>query len=141
MAGSVNKVILLGNLGRDAEFVGNNQNIAKFSIATRETWKDRETGEKRESVQWTNVVVFSQPLVDLCKRFAKKGATFYVEGQLETRKWTDQGGQDRYVTEVVLRPFKGEITIVKFAEDRGGQSSGGRDYTPPPGELDDEIPF
>ncbi|MEM6438123.1 MAG: single-stranded DNA-binding protein [Pseudomonadota bacterium] len=127
MAGSVNKVIIVGNLGRDPE-VRNFQNggkVCNLRIATSETWKDRNTGERREKTEWHSVAIFSEPLADLAQRYLKKGSKVYVEGQLETRKWQDQSGQDRYSTEVVLRPYKGEMTFLDRAGEGGGGDFGG----------------
>lgn len=122
MAGSVNKVILVGNLGRDPEVrtMQNGNKIVNLNIATSETWKDRQTGEKRERTEWHRVVIFSPPLADIAERYLRKGSSVYIEGQLQTRKWQDQNGQDRYSTEVVLQPFKGELTLL------GGGGGGGR---------------
>ena len=138
MAGSVNKAILVGNLGRDPEIrsLQNGSQVANLSIATSETWKDK-SGERQERTEWHRVVVFAEPLVRLCQ-YLKKGSKVYLEGQLETRKWADQSGQDRYSTEIVLRPFKGEMTLLDSKRDGG--SGNERDDEPAP-ELDDEIPF
>ena len=114
MAGSVNKVILLGNLGKDPE-VRNFQNggrVCNFPVATSESWKDKNTGERQERTNWHNIAIFSDPLVNIAEQYLKKGSKVYIEGQLETRKWQDQNGNDRYTTEVVLRPFRGEITLL-----------------------------
>src|ERR1700754_2240337 len=132
MAGSVNKVILVGNLGKDPE-VRNSQagdKIVSFTLATSETWNDKATGERKERTEWHRVVVFNTQIADVAERFLKKGAKVYVEGQLQTRKWTDQGGVERYSTEVVLARFKGEMTMLTSANggDRGEartESSGG----------------
>jgi len=123
MAGSVNKVILVGNLGNDPEIRSfqNGGRIANLSIATSESWKDRESGERKEKTQWHRVVVSNEGLVGICERFLKKGAKVYIEGQLETRKYTDKDGSEKYTTEVVLRPFRGELTML----DGGNRSSGG----------------
>jgi len=159
MAGSVNKVILIGNLGRDPE-VRNFQNggkVCNLRIATSETWKDRNTGERRERTEWHSVAIFSEPLVRVAEQYLRKGSKVYIEGQLETRKWQDQSGQDRYSTEVVLRPYRSELTMLDGRGDGGGgggyvsdQSSGG-DYGhaddrggpggPAGRDIDDEIPF
>jgi single-strand DNA-binding protein len=126
MAGSVNKVILVGNLGADPDIRTTQQGskIANLSVATSESWKDRNTGEKKENTQWHRIVIFSEPLAGLCEQYLKKGSKVYVEGQLETRKWTDQNGQDKYTTEVVLRPFKGELTFLDSRSDSGGGYQG-----------------
>ncbi len=166
MAGSVNKVILVGNLGRDPEVrtFQNGGKVCNLRIATSENWKDKGTGERREKTEWHSVAIFSEPLARVAEQYLKKGSKVYVEGQLETRKWQDQSGQDRYTTEVVLRPYRGELTIL---DSRGGGDGGGpsdRDYgydsgpsddsyggggggrsggarAPASRDLDDEIPF
>ncbi|HHW35322.1 MAG TPA: single-stranded DNA-binding protein [Paracoccus solventivorans] len=124
MAGSVNKVILVGNLGQDPEIrtFQNGGKIANLRIATSETWKDRNTGERRERTEWHTVVIHSEPLVRVAEQYLKKGSKVYVEGQLETRKWQDQSGADRYSTEVALRPFRSELHML---DSRGGGGSGG----------------
>ena len=125
MAGSVNKVILIGNLGADPE-VRNFQNggkVCNLRIATSETWKDRNTGERQERTEWHTVSIFSEGLVSVAERFLRKGSKVYVEGQLQTRKWQDQNGQDRYSTEVVLRGFNGTLTMLDGPG--GGQGGGG----------------
>ena len=114
MAGSVNKVILVGNLGRDPEIrtMQNGARVANLSIATGESWKDKATGERKERTEWHRVVIFNDGLVTIAERYLKKGSKVYLEGQVETRKWTDQAsGQDKYTTEIVLRPFRGELTM------------------------------
>ncbi|CAI9120062.1 single-stranded DNA-binding protein [Brytella acorum] len=171
MAGSVNKVILVGNLGKDPE-VRNAQSGAKIvnlTIATSESWNDKQSGEKRERTEWHRVVIFNDRLADVAERFLRKGRKVYLEGQLQTRKWTDQSGQERYTTEIVLDRFRGELVLIDSG--RGGESEGGGGYesapsrqqigaptrggssapTPsrgggggwdaPGGDLDDEIPF
>jgi single-strand DNA-binding protein len=129
MAGSVNKVILVGNLGRDPEVRSfqNGGKVANLRIATSENWKDRNTGERRERTEWHTVAIFSEPLVRLAEQYLRKGSKVYIEGQLETRKWQDQSGQDRYSTEVVLRPYRGELTMLDGRGD-GGQGGGGGNY-------------
>lgn len=129
MAGSVNKVILVGNLGRDPE-VRTSQDgskIVNLSIATSETWKDRSSGERKEKTEWHRVVIFNPNLADVAERFLRKGSSVYVEGALQTRKWTDQQGQERYSTEVVIGRFKGELTLLG-GRDGGGQGGGGDDF-------------
>lgn len=125
MAGSVNKVILIGNLGQDPEIrtFQNGGKIANLRIATSETWKDKNTGERRERTEWHSVVIHSEPLIRVAEQYLKKGAKIYIEGQLETRKWQDQSGADRYTTEVALRPFRSELTML---DGRGGQGGGGQ---------------
>ncbi|MDQ2088495.1 single-stranded DNA-binding protein [Marimonas arenosa] len=159
MAGSVNKVILIGNLGRDPEVrtFQNGGKVCNLRIATSEQWKDRNTGERREKTEWHTVAIFSEPLVRIAEQYLRKGSKVYIEGQLETRKWQDQSGQDRYSTEVVLRPYRGELTLL---DSRGGGGGGG-DYdggssggdvgggydsgstggSAPSRDYDDEIPF
>ncbi len=162
MAGSVNKVILVGNLGRDPEVrtFQNGGKVCNLRIATSETWKDRNTGERREKTEWHSVAIFSEPLAKIAEQYLRKGSKVYIEGQLETRKWQDQSGADRYSTEVVLRPYRGELTLLDGrgegggggggggygSDDRGygGGGGGGRDYgspAPTGSDLDDEIPF
>lgn len=126
MAGSVNKVILIGNLGRDPEIrtFQTGGRVANLTVATSESWKDKNSGEKKEKTEWHRVVIFSEPLVGVAERYLKKGRKVYIEGQLETRKWQDQSGQEKYTTEVVLRPFRSELTILDSA---GGSSMGNND--------------
>jgi single-strand DNA-binding protein len=169
MAGSVNKVILLGNLGRDPE-VRNAQNgdkIVTLNLATSESWKDRQSGERKEKTEWHRVVIFNPNLADVAERYCKKGSKLYIEGALQTRKWTDKDGNEKYTTEVVIGRFKGELTLLDGRSGGGGSSGGGGDFDessygqpsqpssgggkggsaswdrPPPGggDLDDEIPF
>jgi single-strand DNA-binding protein len=157
MAGSVNKVILIGNLGRDPEIRSfqNGGRVASFSLATSENWKDKTTGEKKERTEWHRVSILNDKLIDVVERYIKKGSKLYVEGQMETRKYTDKDGIEKYTTEVVLRPFRGEITMLDSASSRGGSnipppmteeqvtggasSSGGSVSTS--ADLDDSIPF
>ena len=156
MAGSVNKVILVGNLGRDPEIrsTQDGMRIANLSLATSENWRDKNTGERREKTEWHRVAIFNDRLVDVVEKYLRKGSKIYVEGQLQTRKWTDQNGQDRYTTEVVLQRYRGELTMLDsrgggggdFSAEEpsggfsggGGGSSGGQSFG---GDLDDEIPF
>lgn len=127
MAGSLNKVMLIGNLGADPEIRSfqNGGKVANLRIATSETWKDRNTGERQERTEWHNVAIFSEGLVNVVERYLKKGSKVYVEGKLQTRKWQDQNGQDRYTTEVVLRGFDGTLTMLDGAGGGGGGGSGG----------------
>ncbi|MGX9354027.1 single-stranded DNA-binding protein [Roseobacteraceae bacterium S113] len=169
MAGSVNKVILIGNLGRDPEVrtFQNGGKVCNLRIATSENWKDRNTGERRERTEWHSVAIFNENLARLAEQYLRKGSKVYIEGKLETRKWQDQSGQDRYSTEVVLRPYAGEMTFLDGREGGGGGGGGGYqgggggqmgydqggDYgggsyggggqsAPPPArDMDDEIPF
>lgn len=156
MAGSVNKVILIGNLGRDPEVrtFQNGGKVCNLRIATSETWKDRNTGERRERTEWHSVAIFSEPLARIAEQYLRKGSKVYIEGQLETRKWQDQSGQDRYSTEVVLRPYRGELTLLDSRGEGGGgggygggydQGGMGGDSGPAPSgggrDFDDEIPF
>ena len=171
MAGSVNKVILVGNLGRDPE-VRSFQNGGKgcnLRIATSETWKDRTTGERKERTEWHSVAIFSEPVARIAEQYLRKGSKVYIEGQLETRKWQDQTGQDRYSTEVVLRPYSGTLTLLDsrngggggaggasgaggggygddrsggYPDDRGGPGGSGSGFGGGGGgDVDDEIPF
>jgi single-strand DNA-binding protein len=161
MAGSVNKVILIGNLGKDPEVrtFQNGGKVCNFSIATSENWKDKNTGERQEKTQWHNIAVFSEPLANIAEQYLKKGSKVYVEGQLETRKWQDQSGNDRYSTEVVLKGYNSTMTMLDSRSDSAALSSGQNNYpsdygatntddsmsTPSQiegiGDLDDEIPF
>ncbi|MFK7762862.1 MAG: single-stranded DNA-binding protein [Roseobacter sp.] len=168
MAGSVNKVILIGNLGRDPEVrtFQNGGKVCNLRIATSETWKDRNSGERKERTEWHSVAIFSEPLARVAEQYLRKGSKVYIEGQLETRKWQDQSGQDRYSTEVVLRPYSSTLTMLDGRDgggggnfggggsggqmgydDRGGDSyggggGGGNAPSPAPSrDLDDEIPF
>lgn len=127
MAGSVNKVIIVGNLGRDPEVRSfqNGGKVCNLRIATSENWKDRNTGERRERTEWHSVAIFSEPLAKIAEQYLRKGSKVYIEGQLETRKWQDQSGQDRYSTEVVLRPYRGELTLLDGRGDGGGGGGGG----------------
>ncbi|PYE86228.1 single-stranded DNA-binding protein [Pseudoroseicyclus aestuarii] len=129
MAGSVNKVILVGNLGRDPEVrtFQNGGKVVNLRIATSERWRDRSTGENRERTEWHSVAIFNENLGRIAEQYLKKGSNVYLEGQLETRKWQDQNGQDRYSTEVVLRNFRGELTLLGGRGDGGGGGGGGYD--------------
>jgi len=156
MAGSVNKVILVGNLGRDPEVrsTQDGRKIVNFSLATSESWKDKSSGERREKTEWHRVVIFNENLASVAERFLKKGSKVYVEGQLQTRKYTDQAGVEKYSTEVVLQNYRSELTLL---DSKGGGGGMGEDYAPEPagagagragggfprggGDLDDEIPF
>jgi single-strand DNA-binding protein len=158
MAGSVNKVILVGNLGRDPEvrYTQAGDKIVHLSVATSERWKDRATGEPRERTEWHRVVIFNDRLGEVAERYLSKGSKVYLEGQIQTRKWTDQSGQDRYTTEVVLQRYRGELTMLD-ARGEAGAAAGveGAEEAPAGGgpeagaaapaggseELDDEIPF
>jgi single-strand DNA-binding protein len=160
MAGSVNKVILIGNLGADPEIrrTQDGRPIANLRLATSDSWRDKATGERREKTEWHRVVIFNENLCRIAEQYLKKGSKVYIEGALQTRKWQDQSGQDRYSTEVVLQGFRGELTLL----DRAGSSSsdaGGSDVNgdfgsagptrkaavaaagSPRGDMDDEIPF
>ncbi len=130
MAGSVNKVILVGNLGRDPEVrtFQNGGKVCNLRIATSENWKDRNTGERRERTEWHSVAIFSEPLARIAEQYLRKGSKVYIEGQLETRKWQDQSGQDRYSTEVVLRPYRGELTLLVGRSDGGSGGGGGGSF-------------
>ena len=170
MAGSVNKVILIGNLGKDPEVrtTQAGSKICNLSIATSESWNDRQTGERKERTEWHRVVIFNERLADVAEKYLRKGRKVYVEGALETRKYTDQSGQEKYTTEVVLKNFRGELTLLDSARsEEGGDMGGGGGYSrerapaarapatagagrgggspswdaPKGGDLDDEIPF
>ena len=171
MAGSVNKVILVGNLGKDPESrsLQNGSKVVNLTLATSDTWNDKASGERKERTEWHRVVIFNDRLADVAERFLRKGRKVYVEGSLQTRKWTDQQGQERYTTEVVVDRFRGELTLLdsnrdggdvpSFGDEGGGSQSrssasrerapaGGRSSGAPSwdaprggGDLDDEIPF
>lgn len=163
MAGSVNKVILVGNLGNDPDVrtMQSGDKVVNLSIATSESWKDKASGERKENTQWHRVVVFNQGLVNVCENYLKKGSKLYIEGQLETRSW-EQDGQKKYTTEVVLRPYRGELTMLDsrnagggsgdYGSPQGGSYGGASDQSSnqgfaannspaPVDELEDEIPF
>ena len=129
MAGSLNKVMLIGNLGADPEIRSfqNGGRVANLRIATSETWKDRNTGERQERTEWHTVAIFSEGLVNVCENYLRKGSKVFVEGQLQTRKWQDQQGNDRYSTEVVLRGFNGTLTMLDGRGEGGGGGSRGGD--------------
>jgi single-strand DNA-binding protein len=166
MAGSVNKVILVGNLGRDPEVRSfqNGGKVCNLRIATSESWRDRTTGERKERTEWHSVAIFNENLAKIAEQYLKKGSKVYVEGALETRKWQDPSGQDRYTTEVVLRQFRGELTLLDGRDGGGGGGGGqgggydegqaggygGGSYggdrsgpaaSPARADMDDEIPF
>jgi single-strand DNA-binding protein len=165
MAGSVNKVILVGNLGKDPETrrLNSGDPVVNLRIATSESWKDKASGERKEKTEWHNVVIFNENLARVAEQYLRKGSKVYVEGQLQTRKWTDQSGQEKYTTEVVLQRFRGELTILdgrggasgEMSDDTGGRgefgrssplekrpamagAGGGSKYA---SDLDDDIPF
>ncbi len=164
MAGSVNKVILIGNLGNDPEIktMQSGDRVANLSVATSESWKDKASGERRERTEWHRVVVFNQGLMNVCENYLRKGSKVYIEGQIETRSW-EQDGIKKYTTEIVLRPYRGEITMLDsrggggggfasggqddygssgFGGGQGGGSGGGSSKARAPvDELEDEIPF
>lgn len=157
MAGSVNKVIIVGNLGKDPEVrtFQNGGRVASFSVATSESWKDKSTGERKEKTEWHRISILNENLVGIAERYLKKGSKVYIEGQLETRKWTNKEGVEQYTTEVVLRPFRGELTMLdsKGSGDRGAMtatnddapasfgSAGGGTSGNAALEMDDSIPF
>jgi single-strand DNA-binding protein len=160
MAGSVNKVILVGNLGADPEIrtLNSGDRVANLRLATSETWRDRGSGERRERTEWHRVVIFNDNLVKVAEQYLRKGSKVYLEGALQTRKWTDQSGQEKFSTEVVLQKFRGELTMLDgrggdaereeggYSASGGGFASGPRQQSSGPREdfsadLDDEIPF
>jgi single-strand DNA-binding protein len=159
VAGSVNKVILLGNLGKDPEirFMPDGTKIANFSIATGESWKDKTTGERRERTEWHRISVMNDKIADIVEKYVRKGSKIYVEGQLQTRKWTDQSGQEKYTTEIVIGRFRGELTLLDSKSGGssdaefmgGGFDDANHDYAPKADgkpaqkfdELDDDVPF
>ena len=155
MAGSINKVIIIGNLGKDPEVrtFQNGGRVCNFSVATSESWKDKATGEKKERTEWHRISILNDALVGIAEKYLKKGSKVYLEGQLETRKYQDKDGAEKYTTEVVLRPYRGELTLL---DSRGGSSAGAaNDYEEPMAasgggsyaatargnDMDDEIPF
>ena len=149
MAGSVNKVILVGNLGRDPEIrtMQNGDKVANLSLATSESWRDKSSGERKERTEWHRITIFNEALVKVCENYLSKGSTIYVEGQLQTRKWTDQQGVEKFATEVILKPFNGVLTMLGGGARSGDnerrdqqsntQSSGHRESY----DLNDDIPF
>lgn len=139
MSGSVNRVILVGYVGQDPEIrtFQSGGRVCNLSLATSERWKDRETGEKRERTEWHRVSIFNDGLVGVAERFVRKGSLICVEGRLETRKWQDQSGQDRYTTEVALRAYGGSLTLLGDPKGGGADRGAGRDYSAPPGVSDD----
>ena len=160
MAGSINKVILVGNLGRDPKIRSTNDGmrIANLALATSETWRDRNSGERKERTEWHRVVIFNERLVEVVEKYVRKGSKLYIEGALQTRKWTDNAGVEKFSTEVVLAKFRGELTMLDGRagggdeREEGGysgggfQPAGGRAQSSGPREsfsadLDDEIPF
>ena len=164
MAGSINKVIIVGNLGRDPEVrsMQDGGKIVQLSIATSESWKDKNSGERREKTEWHRVVIFNENLGKTAEQYLRKGATVYIEGQLQTRKWTDQQGQEKYTTEIVLQRYRGELTMLggrtessgstgynapesdmEFQSEQAIAGPGGSKSAPVSGidDLDDEIPF
>ena len=163
MAGSVNKVILVGNLGKDPESRSfqNGGKVVNFTLATSETWNDRASGERREKTEWHNVVIRNEKLGEIAERYLKKGSKVYIEGSIQSRKY-EQGGQEKYITEVIVGPFRGELTLLSGRDSEAGEGGGfSRDRSPSPrqqparsegggaswdapkggGDLDDEIPF
>jgi single-strand DNA-binding protein len=160
MAGSVNKVILVGNLGKDPEVrrLNSGEPVVNLSVATSENWRDKQSGERKEKTEWHRVVIFNENIAKVAEQYLKKGAKVYIEGQLQTRKWTDQAGAEKYSTEVVLQKYRGELTMLDGKGEGGGRSyedEGGGGFTSKAGgkraaegpresfnaDLDDEIPF
>ena len=161
MAGSVNKVIIVGNLGNDPEVrtFPSGGKVCNFSIATSERWKDRNTGENRDRTEWHRIEITSEPLVRIAEQYLKKGSSVYIEGQLQTQKWQDQSGQDRYTTKVVMRPYSSQLTMLGSRNDNGANDSfnnnvensgydqnttnisSGNNQPDINNDLDDEIPF
>ena len=142
MAGSLNKVILIGNLGRDPEirFMPDGSRVASFSLATSDSWKDKASGERKDRTEWHRVVVFNEKLAEVVEKYVRKATKLYIEGQLQTRKWTDQSGTERYTTEVVLGKFRGDLVILDPRKsDDGFEDRMDSDHSDAP--LDDEIPF
>lgn len=151
MVGSLNKVMLIGNLGRDPEIrtTADGREIASFSLATSETWRDRATGEKKERTEWHRIVIFTEGLVSVVKNYAKKGNKLYIEGSLQTRKWTDGSGHEKYTTEIVLQNFNSQLILLDNKNPGSNGSATQNEYKPleqkdnsfDHSDLDDEIPF
>jgi len=147
MAGSVNKVILVGNLGKDPEIrnTTDGKKIANLTVATSDSWKDKQSGERKDKTEWHRVVIYNNNLADVAEKYLHKGSKVYLEGQLQTRKWQDKSGQDKYSTEVVLQNFHGELTILdskKDGENKGGnEDKSGWDAPASAPDFDDDIPF
>jgi single-strand DNA-binding protein len=153
MAGSVNKVILVGNLGKDPEvrMTQEGTKIVTLALATSESWKDRETQERKERTEWHRVVIFNEKLADVADKYLRKGSKIYVEGQLQTRKWTDQTGQEKYTTEIIVPRFRGEITMLDSARSQGTGNDtnafdapthpSARESFPSMDVIDDDVPF
>lgn len=149
MAGSVNKVILVGNLGKDPEIrsFNNGDRVANLTMATSESWKDKSTGERKERTEWHKVVVLNENLIKVCENYLRKGSTIYTEGSLQTRKWTDQQGVEKYSTEIVLKPFNGVLTMLGGKpQDDGGDQRNTQSNNKSSGQsesydLNDDIPF
>lgn len=146
MSGSVNKVILVGNLGRDPESRSfqNGGKVVNLRIATSESWKDRNSGERKEKTEWHSVAIFNEGLANVAERFLRKGSKVYIEGQLQTRKWQDQNGADKFSTEIVLQGFNSVLTMLDGPGDQQRQDSGRQGSNPNPGfadDLDDNVPF
>ena len=149
MAGSLNKVLLIGRLGADPEIkqMSNGKNVARLSLATSESWKDKNTGEKKEKTEWHRVVIFNEGLVNIVQQYLKKGAQIYIEGQLTTRKWKDeQSGQDKYSTEIILQGYNSTLKMLntRVSNDLSGKGSeaiSNENPSAPLNDLDDEIPF
>ena len=149
MAGSLNKVLLIGRLGADPEIkqMSNGKNVARMSLATSDSWKDKNTGEKKEKTEWHRVVIFNEGLVNIVQQYLKKGAQIYIEGQLTTRKWKDeQSGQDKYSTEIILQGYNSTLKMLntRISNDLSGKDSeaiSNKNPSAPLNDLDDEIPF
>lgn len=139
MASSVNRVILVGNLGRDPEIrvMQNSKKVCNLSIATGESWKDKSTGERKERTEWHRVVIFNEGLINVAERYLRKGSKVYLEGQIETRKWTDQSGVEKYTTEIVLRPYRGELTML---DSKGDSDNTYQEPDSLPDGFDDDLP-
>ena len=143
---SVNKVIIVGNLGRDPEIraLNSGDKVCNLSVATSESWRDKATGEKKEKSEWHRVVIFNDNLSTVAEKYLRKGSKVYIEGQLQTRKWTDQSGQEKYSTEIVLQKFRGELQILDSKGDGQGQAPAQYGSSQPAqaaADIDDEIPF
>jgi single-strand DNA-binding protein len=143
MAGSLNKVILIGNLGKDPDirFMPDGSRVTSFSLATSDVWKDKVTGERRDKTEWHRISIFNERLIEVVEKYVRKGMKLYIEGQLQSKKWTDQAGNERITTDVVLGKFRGELVILDPKKNGESDSEMRNDAAPNDIPLDDELPF
>jgi single-strand DNA-binding protein len=146
VAGSINRVILIGNVGKDPEIrsLNGGNRVASFSLATSDTWKDKQSGDRKEKSEWHNVVCFNEHIVKVVENYVRKGTKLYLEGKIQTRKWTDKDGKDRYTTEIVLENFRGELQLLdskRDSEDRSDRSGGSKEPSPVFDPNEEAIPF